>query len=57
MICWLGLTNLSLSLSLFMVVKLQHKNAGQRKGTRVDIDEAIIYIKPEDEIFHKVPIL
>ncbi|KAL6346727.1 hypothetical protein AAG906_002843 [Vitis piasezkii] len=32
----------------------KHKNAGQRKGTRVDIDEAIIYIKPEDEIFHKL---
>ena len=54
---WLWKISLSLSLSLFMVVKLQHKNAGQRKGTRVDIDEAIIYIKPEDEIFHKVPIL
>ena len=34
--------------------KLQHKNADPRKKLSNDSDEAIIYTKPEDEIFHRV---
>lgn len=53
----------SLTISIFFLsvsgCKLQHKNADQKKKLRNDIDEAIIYTKPEDEIFHRVliPIL
>ncbi|KAB1205765.1 hypothetical protein CJ030_MR7G028050 [Morella rubra] len=32
----------------------KHKNADQKKKLRNDIDEAIIYTKPEDEIFHRL---
>ncbi|KAK9276474.1 hypothetical protein L1049_006007 [Liquidambar formosana] len=32
----------------------KHKNADQKKGRSTVSDEAMIYIKPEDEIFHKL---
>ncbi|XVF28963.1 hypothetical protein REPUB_Repub15cG0078700 [Reevesia pubescens] len=32
----------------------KHKSANQKRSSSTDKDEAIIYIKPEDEIFHKV---
>lgn len=32
----------------------KHKNADQEKRSRGDCNEATIYIKPEDEIFHKL---
>ncbi|KAK9292625.1 hypothetical protein L1049_020600 [Liquidambar formosana] len=32
----------------------KHKNADQKKGPSIVSDEAIIYIKPEDEIFRKL---
>jgi hypothetical protein len=38
-------------------MQLQYKDAGQKKKLSNDSDEARIYTKPEDEIFHKVVIL
>ncbi|KAG8634762.1 hypothetical protein MANES_17G080300v8 [Manihot esculenta] len=35
----------------------KHKNADHKKGKNSHNEEVIIYIKPEDEIFHKVHIL
>ncbi|XWS22297.1 hypothetical protein CRYUN_Cryun29cG0022000 [Craigia yunnanensis] len=32
----------------------KHKNANQKRSSSTDKDEAIIYVKPEDEIFHKL---
>lgn len=32
----------------------KHKNGNQRKNVSNDSDEAIIYVKPEDEIFHRI---
>uniref|UniRef100_A0A5B7AJZ1 Putative CDK inhibitor P21 binding protein n=1 Tax=Davidia involucrata TaxID=16924 RepID=A0A5B7AJZ1_DAVIN len=32
----------------------KHKNADQKKGPSSSNEEAIVYIKPEDEIFHKL---
>ncbi|XP_022735218.1 protein BCCIP homolog isoform X3 [Durio zibethinus] len=34
----------------------EHKNANQKRSSSADKDEAIIYIKPEDEIFRKLSI-
>ncbi|XP_028769077.1 protein BCCIP homolog isoform X5 [Neltuma alba] len=35
-------------------VKPQHKNAEQNRKLNKDDDNAVIYIKPEDELFHKL---
>lgn len=34
--------------------KLQLKNPNHKKRPTSETDESIIYVKPEDEIFHKV---
>jgi protein BCP1 len=38
----------------FLVLKIQHKNAEQKRKLSRDSEEAIVYVKPEDEIFQKV---
>ena len=35
-------------------MKTQHKNIVKKRKPSSDDDEAIIYVKPEDEIFHKL---
>lgn len=47
--------SLCLPFILFLDAYVQHKNADQ-KGKQ-NSDETIIYVKPEDEIFHKVLII
>ncbi|XP_059594970.1 protein BCCIP homolog isoform X5 [Vitis vinifera] len=46
----------SFSFKIYLLISriYKHKNADQKKGPRGDVDEAIIYIKLEDEIFHKL---
>ncbi|CAI9113309.1 OLC1v1013885C1 [Oldenlandia corymbosa var. corymbosa] len=41
-----------------MISKIyKHKNADKKIGKNGNVEEAIIYAKPEDEIFHEVPII
>jgi protein BCP1 len=43
--------------TLSSLATLQHKNADKKNKLSSDSEEAIIYVNPEDEIFHKVHIL
>jgi hypothetical protein len=55
--CSLSLQLHYLLLKSTLVSHDQHKNAEKKNRLSIDNEEAIIYVKPEDEIFHKVYIL
>ncbi|XWS13311.1 hypothetical protein CRYUN_Cryun36dG0026600 [Craigia yunnanensis] len=44
----------SLHFNFYIVVSKIYKNANQKRSSSTDKDQALVYIKPEDEIFHKL---
>ncbi|KAI5572082.1 hypothetical protein BDE02_11G137800 [Populus trichocarpa] len=52
--CSLSLQLHYLLLKSTLVSHDQHKNAEKKNRLSNDSEEAIIYVKPEDEIFHKL---